>query len=146
MLDYETKTSYMVTVIATDSFGATASIDVTITVTAVNEGPVISVGGLAISGRNSADYAENGTAAVATYTASGPDAASATWSLEGDDAGDFMISAGMLTFRSSPDYENPADANTDNTYMVTVEGRRRHLHGHPRRDRNRHQRGRGRER
>ena len=40
-LDYETKTSYMVTVIATDSFGATASIDVTITVTDVNEGPVI---------------------------------------------------------------------------------------------------------
>ena len=26
----------------------------------------------------------------------------------------------MLTFRSSPDYENPADADTDNTYMVTV--------------------------
>ena len=26
----------------------------------------------------------------------------------------------MLTFRSSPNYENPADANTDNTYMVTV--------------------------
>ena len=41
MLDYETKTSYMVTVIATDSFGATASIDVTITVTDVNEGPEI---------------------------------------------------------------------------------------------------------
>ena len=41
MLDYETKTSYMVKVIATDSFGATASIDVTITVTAVNEGPEI---------------------------------------------------------------------------------------------------------
>ena len=40
-MDYETKTSYMVKVIATDSFGATASIDVTITVTAVNEGPEI---------------------------------------------------------------------------------------------------------
>ena len=40
-LDYETKTSYMVTVIATDSFGATASIDMTITVTDVNEGPEI---------------------------------------------------------------------------------------------------------
>ena len=40
-LDYEKKTSHMVTVIATDSFGATASIDVTITVTDVNEGPEI---------------------------------------------------------------------------------------------------------
>ena len=44
----------------------------------------------------------------------------ATWSLEGDDMGDFMISGGMLTFRSSPDYENPMDADMDNTYMVTV--------------------------
>ena len=36
--------------------------------------------------------------------------------------GDFMISsAGVLTFRSSPDFETPADANTDNTYMVVVE-------------------------
>ena len=26
----------------------------------------------------------------------------------------------MLTFRTSPDFENPADANTDNVYMVTV--------------------------
>ena len=52
-LDYETKTSYMVTVIATDSYGATASIDVTITVTAVNEGPEI-------TGSAQEEYAENG--------------------------------------------------------------------------------------
>ena len=26
----------------------------------------------------------------------------------------------MLSFVSSPDYENPTDANTDNVYMVTV--------------------------
>ena len=55
---------------------------------------------------------------VATYTASG--AASVQWSLLGDDAGDFNINGGQLTFRTSPDYEDPADANTDNVYMVTV--------------------------
>ena len=34
---------------------------------------------------------------------------------------DFTISSGgMLRFRSSPDYEAPADANSDNVYMVTV--------------------------
>ena len=44
----------------------------------------------------------------------------ATWSLEGADVGDFMFSGGMLTFRNSPNYENPMDANTDNTYMVTL--------------------------
>ena len=26
----------------------------------------------------------------------------------------------MLTFRSSPDYENPMDADMDNVYMVTI--------------------------
>ena len=58
---------------------------------------------------------------MATYTASGPDAASAIWSLSGYDAGDFSIStAGVLTFRNSPDYENPVDMNGDNVYMVTV--------------------------
>ena len=40
-LDFETKPTYMVTVIATDSFGESATIDVTIKVTDVNEGPEI---------------------------------------------------------------------------------------------------------
>ena len=98
-LDFETKDTYMVTVIATDSFGATASIDVTITVTDVNEGPEIFRGGLAVSGLRSIEYAEDATGPVATYMASGPDAASATWTLDGDDAGEFMISSnGVLTF------------------------------------------------
>ena len=80
------------------------------------------VRGLAISsGMDSVDYAENGTDAVATYVASGPDADMATWTLEGDDAEDFEISSsGELTFVSAPDYETAADADMDNTYMVTV--------------------------
>ena len=36
---------------------------------------------------------------------------------------DFNINGGQLTFRTSPDYEDPADANMDNVYMVTVEAR-----------------------
>ena len=121
-LDFETKATYMVTVIATDSFGATASIDVTINVTDVNEGPEIMLGGLAISGvARVDDYAENGTDAVATYMASGPDASMATWTLSGDDAGDFDISSsGELTFKSAPDYEMPMAMGDNNMYMVTV--------------------------
>ena len=119
-LDYETKTTYEVTVIAEDSFGASASIMVTITVTDMDEAPEIMVGGLAISGMSDVDYAENGTDMVATYSASGPDAEMATWTLEGDDAGQFSITNGMLMFMTAPDYENPADADMDNMYMVTV--------------------------
>ena len=44
---------------------------------------------------------------------------------EGPDADDFRLSSSsgmstMLMFRSSPNYEMPMDADTDNTYMVTV--------------------------
>ena len=114
-LDYEDKSRYMVTVTATDPHGLSDSVDVTIMVTDVDEAPVIMVGGLAITGKGAIDYPENGTDDVATYSAVGPDSASATWSLSGADAGDFRISsAGVLTFRTSPDYE------TKSTYMVTV--------------------------
>ena len=126
-LDYETKSSYTVTITANDGSGtsnATAMITVNIYVTDMDEAPTIMVGDvsadLSISGPASPVYAENGTAPVATYMLAGTNAASATWSLEGDDAEDFNISGGMLRFVSSPDYEMPADANGDNTYMVTV--------------------------
>ena len=77
-LDFEAKSTYMVTVIATDSFGVSASIDVTITVTDENEGP-------AISGATETEYAENGTGAVAAFTATDPELAGAiTWSLKAD--------------------------------------------------------------
>ena len=121
-LDYETKTSYMVTVIATDSFGATASIDVTITVTAVNEGPEI-------TGSAQEDYPENGEGAVATFTAVDPELAGAiTWSLAtGGDAEDFEIdkASGVLTFAEAPDYEMAADGDDEQRVHGDRGGHRR---------------------
>ena len=120
-LDYEDRTTYMVTVTAADPDGEMASVDVTIKVTDVDEAPKIIAGGLVVRGTSDINYAENGTGMVATYSAAGPDAADATWSLSGADAGDLSISsAGVLTFMASPNYESPADANTDNIYMVMV--------------------------
>ena len=119
-LNKEEKDTYMVTVTATDPSGLNATINVTIKVTNVDEPPVIRVGGLVISGRSSISNAENATGPVATYMASGPNADMASWTLSGDDMGDFMFSGGTLTFRSSPDYENPMDADMDNVYMVTI--------------------------
>ena len=124
--DFEAKASadrdnvYMVTVRA--SVGSdTGEQMVRVTVGDVDEPPEIMEGGLRISGSSSVSYAEDRRDAVETYTVSGPDATSARWSLEGADAGDFRISnAGILTFRSSPDYGNPMDANRDNRYMVTI--------------------------
>ena len=58
---------------------------------------------------------------MATYTAVDPEGAEIVWSLAGDDAGDFKIEGGVLNFKSAPDYETPADADTNNVYLVTVQ-------------------------
>ena len=48
-------------------------------------------------------YPENGTGAVATFTAIDPEGESIVWSLAaGDDMGDFSIDNGVLRFKSSP--------------------------------------------
>ena len=139
--DYEmpadTDHSYMITVNASAGTDMD-SLDVTVTVTDVDEVPTI-------AGDATIDYAENGTGDVATYTAMDPEEAS---DLHGrflaTDAGVFGISgAGVLTFNESPDYEMPADADTDNIYMVTVEASAgTNMASHPRRDRDGHGRGR----
>ena len=57
-----------------------------------------------------------------TFTASDPDAYSTiTWSVSGTDADYFTIAGGRLRFRDPPDYENPADSNRDNRYLVAVQ-------------------------
>ena len=114
-LDYETEpNTYTVTVRAADPAGLSDTATVTITVTDVDEDPVV-------SGNAAVDYAENGAGMVATYTAADPENGDIAWSLSGDDADDFEISgAGMLTFMSPPDFESPTDANADNMYSVMV--------------------------
>ena len=113
-LDYETKSSYTVVVTATDPSGATDTLNVNVTVTDENDKAVI-------TGDKAIDYAENGTAAADTYTATDQDGDTLTWGLDGDDKADFEISdAGVLTFKKKPDFEKPADDDTDNVYMVTV--------------------------
>ena len=111
--DMDSDNEYLVTVLASDSAN-TASLDVTITVTDENETPVV-------TGNSPIDYPENGTGPVATYTASDPEGTSITWSLSGDDAEDFAINEGVLTFGSTPNFEDAADANTDNVYLATIE-------------------------
>ena len=113
-LDFETRTTYMVTLTATDSFSDSASIDVTITVTDADEEPDV-------TGDAEKEYPENGTGAVATYTAVDPEGVAVKWSLSGDDAADFTIAGGVLAFVKSPNFEKPADMDTDNLYDITVE-------------------------
>ena len=55
-------------------------------------------------------YAENGTGAVRDFDSIDPEGSGIEWNVRGVDAADFEISsAGVLTFKESPDYENPTD-------------------------------------
>ncbi len=104
---------YEVSVTASDG-NLSSTLDVEITVTNVNEAGTI-------TGPASVSYAENGTDSVATYTATDPESNGITWSVTGTDAARFGVSeSGELSFNSSPDYEDPRDANEDNVYEVTV--------------------------
>ena len=122
-LDYEGgTTSYAVTVSVHDGKDANgdadttvdATQDVTITVTDENET-------IDLTGDANPNYPENGTGDVATYTATDGDGGTIDWGLSGDDDGLFDFAEGVLTFKSSPDYEMPTDQGPDNKYQVTVE-------------------------
>ena len=116
-LDKETKDTYMVTVMATDSYGLTATTMVTIMITNDDEAPEL-------TGEVPEDYAENGMDPVATYTAVDPEGADIVWSVAGTDGEDFSIENGVLMFKSPPNFEDPMGGGTNgtsNTYAVTVE-------------------------
>jgi serralysin len=115
---------YDVIVKATDTGSPSASDTqaLAITVTNVNEPPVIvSNGGGATA---AISYAENGTAPVTTVTAIDADAGQTlAYSLNGGaDAALFSIdpTTGALTFKTAPDFEAPADADHNNVYDVIV--------------------------
>ena len=92
-------------------------LEVTVTVDEVNEPP-------AVTGTTSFTYRENGTAIIYTFKATDPEKGTIYWSVTGTDGDDFTISeTGVLSFASPPDFENPADSDGNNEYLVTVEAR-----------------------
>ena len=63
---------------------------------------------------------ENQTSVV-SINASDVESSSLTYSITGTDASFFNISSsGVITFKSSPDYEAPADSDADNSYTVVI--------------------------
>ena len=112
-LDHEAKDTYIVMVTANDSANASDIVAVFITVTDVNEPPVI-------SRQPTVNYPENGTGPVAIYTVTDPDSGTITWSLRGGDSGDFSINGGTLKFVTPPNFEEPADHDLNNVYRITV--------------------------
>ena len=103
---------YQVTLNTSDkaSAGKSGSLAVTVTLTDVDEPPVI-------TGPPSVDFDENATGTVATYSADDPEGGTVALQLSGSDRDDFSFTSGVLRFDSTPNYEDT------NTYEVIVEAR-----------------------
>ena len=108
---------YEVRVVASDG-GLTGHRDVTVTVTNVNEPPLVKRS----SGRGAFSIVENSEMAVGSFTAEDPEGRRVTWSLAmSGDHGRFEIDEfGTLRFTSPPDYES-SDLGNDKAYTVTVQ-------------------------
>ena len=111
-LDFETKSSYSVTVDVSDGKGGSDAIDVTINVTNVNEAPVFTQGT-----RATLAVAENtapGTNIGVAFTATDPDNGDIlTYSLRRSDKDSFSIdpNTGQLQTRAALDYETKSSYN-----------------------------------
>jgi len=121
--DSGTNGVYDVQVTVTDN-GAGSLTDVqaiAVTVTNVNENPVITSNG---GGPTASTSVNENTTAVTTVTATDPDAGDTlTYSISGGvDSALFSInsSSGALTFSSAPNYESPTDSGANNVYDVQV--------------------------
>ena len=112
--DYSGSDSF--TVVASDGSASSNVVTVSVTITPVNDAPVITTA----SGTVSVD--EN-TTAVLTLTATDVENDTLAWSIAGGaDAAAFSIdsASGALVFASAPNFEAPGDANGDNVYAVDV--------------------------
>ena len=107
---------YEVNLSVSDGNGNTTTQELSFEVTDVNEAPTITSG-------TSTSVIENTSGTIYTATASDPEGNTLTYELSGTDADDFSInsSSGEISFNPAPDYENPTNAGSNNTYETTLE-------------------------
>nr|WP_298097893.1 cadherin domain-containing protein [uncultured Shinella sp.] len=118
-LDYETTKSYSITIVATDTKGASTSASFVFDVLDMDEAPVISSNG---GGSTASITVDENTKAVTKVVAADPERKPVTYSISGADWALFNIDTktGALTFKKAPDYETPRDAGKDGIYVVKV--------------------------
>ena len=121
-LDYEQSSSYSLEVSVHDGKASDGSSDpsvddtvaVAVTVTGVDEAPTLDE-------IDPDDFEENGVGVVARFSGVDPEGRSLLFALGGADAGAFwMTPAGVLRFRSPPDYDDPGDRTKVNVYQLAV--------------------------
>ncbi|MGL4440514.1 MAG: cadherin domain-containing protein, partial [Bosea sp. (in: a-proteobacteria)] len=122
LIDFEASNRQLVIVRLTDQGGLTYDTPIVLTILDANDAPEITSNGGGVSA--GITIAEN-TSIITTVIATDEDANSTiTYAIAaGADAAAFTIDAvsGVITFRATPDFERPADANFDNVYLIVVE-------------------------
>ena len=108
---------YELTITAADAANQVSQ-SLAITVTNVNEAPTFASTSVNLNtDENDASFTH--TVDAASDEDSGQ---TLTYALSGDDAADFNFDASTrsLAFKTTPDYESPADQNTDNAYQIDI--------------------------
>ena len=119
--DMDNGNTYSVTVVATDNHMKAEEYAVVITVTNVNEKPQFTGTPQATITLDESDANTTYDGAAITTYASHDEEGRVTWSLTGTDSGDFDInSAGAVTFKETPNFEEPEDSDRNNVYNFTV--------------------------
>ena len=114
IINYETKNSYLLNVIATNSTGDSEPIVISIAVIDINDAPIISSANF---------YLNENSINIGTILASDADNDILTYSISGgSDSSKFNInsSTGELNFNFVTNYELPSDSDSDNIYQVEV--------------------------
>jgi len=108
--DFETQSSYSITITATDNSGNHSDLDLTITINNLDEGAPVFTSATEIS------VDENTATSAIIYTTTATDGGTITYSLGGTDGNSFDLgtSSGELNFKSAPDFE------TQSTYSITI--------------------------
>ncbi len=117
--DYETKSSYSFTATATDVAGNADTQAVTITILDVVESATLAISTIDdVSVNEGSVY----TSVTPSFTNQSDDPiGDLTYTLSGDDAGDFTINASTgVVSMVARDYDNPVDSDTNNTYSLSI--------------------------
>ena len=112
-LDREVDSRYYLTVAVSNDRGGTDAIEVIIVIKDEDEAP-------SITGDQRVTILEQTPGVLSIYAANDPENGEIHWTMSGLDSASFEIEEGALAFRTPPDFEDPADANRDNSYEVTV--------------------------
>jgi gliding motility-associated-like protein len=120
--DADVNNTYIVIITATNSSNKTTSQTLTVTLIDVDDTPPVITGPNGTSTTTVATSAKSipeNTTPVYTFTADEP----VIWSKTGGpDQAKFTLNStsGVLSFSTAPDYENPTDADANNTYIVII--------------------------